>query len=190
MHLTRHTQTYIPISPYLLPILTSTLSSSRPKLSALRPLDLELQIRTPQQYLKTRVFTEGLVEESVYLLAEWLASEGVQGSVAFPEVVVPVLVVLKKAVKAANDAGGKEVGAVKRLVESIDESMHWVETKRKGVTFAPGKMTEVTAWETGVKVKVEESPLGKYVKVQRKTREKRRNLVQKAREGEDEILEA
>ena len=37
--------------------------------------------------------------------------------------------------------------------------------------------------------RLDETPLGKYLKVQRKTREKRRKLVEKAREGEDEILE-
>jgi nucleolar complex protein 2 len=142
-----------------------------------------VQIRAPQQYLKTRVYAEGLVEECVYLLAVWLANEGVQGSVAFPEMVVPVLVALRKAVKVAQrtngSGGGKDVGAVKGLVERIDESVQWVESKRKGVVFAPGKMEEVKEWEAGLRATVEDSPLAKYVKVQRKTRDKRQKLVEK-----------
>jgi len=138
------------------------------------------------------VYTEGLVEETAYLLAEWLASRPVQGSIAFPELVVPLVVVLRKAIKAAKSSSaknvsGKDVGVVKGLVERIEESAKWVEQKRKGVTFAPGMLREVEDWES--RVKIEESPLGKYIKVQRKTREKRRQLVEKAREGEDEILE-
>jgi len=192
LHLTRHIQVYIPIPPYILPILTSTLNpSTRPKSSTLRPLDFEVQIRTPQQYLKTRVYTEGVVEETGYLLAEWLASKPVQGSVAFPELVVPLVVVLRKAIKAAKSSGkntsGKDVGVVKGLLERVEESSSWVEQRRKGVTFTPGMLAEVEDWES--RVKVEESPMGKYIKVQRKTREKRRLLVEKAREGEDEILE-
>ncbi|KAJ7128139.1 Noc2-domain-containing protein [Mycena crocata] len=196
LHLTRHTHTYVPISPYLLPILTSTLSpSSRPKPSTLRPLDLEVQIRAPQQYMKTRIYSEGLIEEAVYLLAEWLASPAVHGSIAFPEVVVPVVIMLRKSVKAAKTGGAsasssaKDLGLVKGLLERIEESARWVEQRRKGVVLAPSKLGDVREWERGLVSNVDESPLGKYVKVQRKTRERRRKLVDKARQGEDEILE-
>ncbi|RPD77091.1 Noc2-domain-containing protein [Lentinus tigrinus ALCF2SS1-7] len=195
LHLTRHTHTYVPLAPYLLPILTSTLSaSSKPKASTLRPLDFETAIRAPQQYLKTRVYNEGLAEESAFLLAEYLASPPVHGSIGFPEVTVPIVLLLRKAVKGAKGAQGKggkgkETGVVKALVERVEESARWVEEKRKGVAFAPGKMAEVERWEEGVGAKAEDTPLGKYVKVQRKAREKRKKLVEKAREGEDEILE-
>ncbi|KAJ6526567.1 Noc2-domain-containing protein [Mycena vulgaris] len=208
LHLTRHTHTYVPISPYLLPILTSTLApSSRPKPSTLRPLDLEVQIRAPQQYLKTRIYSEGLIEEAVYLLAEWLASGAVHGSVAFPETVVPVVIMLRKSIKAAKSGGAsasssaKDLGLVKGLLERIEESSQWVEQRRKGVVLVPSKLGDVRQWEKTLASNVEESPLGKYVKVQRKTRERRRKLVDKpmtdvgyaiiiqARQGQDEILE-
>jgi len=190
LHLTRHTHIYVPLAPYILPVITSTLSaSSKPKASTLRQFDFETNIRAPQQYLKTRVYNEGLAEEATYLLAEYLASAPVQGSVAFPEIIVPIVTVLRKAVKAAKSSSwkAKEAGIVKGLVERAEDSAKWVEEKRKGVVFAPSRMAEVEAWEDSLKV--EDSPLGKYVKVQRKTREKRRKLVEKAREGEDEILE-
>ncbi|KAJ7147331.1 Noc2-domain-containing protein [Mycena filopes] len=197
LHLTRHTHTYVPISPYLLPILTSTLApSSRPKPSTLRPLDLEVQIRAPQQYLKTRIYSEGLVEEAVYLLAEWLASAPVHGSIAFPETVVPVVIMLRRSIKAAKTGGtssagsAKDVGLVKGLLERVEESARWVEQKRKGVVLSPSKLGDVREWERGLVASVDsDSPLGKYVKVQRKTRERRRKLVDKARQGQDEILE-
>ncbi|KAI8972566.1 Noc2-domain-containing protein [Trametes punicea] len=193
LHLTRHTCTYVPLAPYLLPVLTSTLSaSSKPKPSTLRPLDFETHIRAPQQYLKTRVYNEGLAEESAFLLAEYLASPPVLGSIGFPEVVIPVVLLLRKAIKGAKSAQGKlskakEAGIAKSLVDRIEESERWVEQRRKGVLFAPGKLSEVERWEEGLKV--EHSPLARYVKVQRKAREKRRKLVEKAREGEGEILE-
>ncbi|KAF8064186.1 Noc2-domain-containing protein [Lyophyllum atratum] len=193
LHLTKHTETFIPLSPYLVPIITSTLApSGRPKASTLRPLDLEVQIRAPQQYVKTRVYYEGIMEETTYILAEWLASPVIQGSVAFPEIVVPIVVLLRKALKSARtgsgSGSGKDQGLVKVLLERIEESGRWIEQRRKNVSFTPGKLGEVEQWERELKGKVEDSPLGKYVKVQRKTREKRRQLVEKARDGEDEIL--
>ncbi|KAF7326840.1 Noc2-domain-containing protein [Mycena venus] len=172
LHLTRHTHTYVPISPYLLPVLTSTLApSSRPKASTLRPLDLEVQIRAPQQYLKTRIYSEGLIEEAVYLLAEWLASPPVHGSIAFPETVVPVVIMLRKSIKTAKTGGASAASSAKDL------------------GLVKGAVGTDRGERAGLSANVEDSPLGKYVKVQRKTRERRRKLVDKARQGEDEILE-
>ncbi|PPQ68981.1 hypothetical protein CVT25_009166 [Psilocybe cyanescens] len=196
LHLTKHTQTYIPVSSYLVPIITSCLTpSTRPKSSTLRPLDLEVQIRVPQQYVKTRVLLEGIIEESVYLLAEWLASAPVHGSVAFPEIIVPILILLRKSLKAGKSSktgstGGKDQTLVKVFLERVEESSKWMEEKRKTVHFAPSRMGDVQEWERTIKSKLEsDTPLGKYLKVQRKMREKRRKLVEKARHGEDEILE-
>ncbi|KAF8154012.1 Noc2p family-domain-containing protein [Crassisporium funariophilum] len=180
LHLTKHSQTYIPISPYLVPILTSSLSpSARPKNSTLRPLDFDVHIRVPQQYVKTRVLSEGLTEETVYLMAEWLASAPVHGSIAFPEIVVPIVVLLRKSLKNSKSGSGKEQGLVKVLLERLDESARWMEQRRKTVQFSPGKLRDVKEWEETVRTKLDDTPLGKYVKVQRKTREKRRKLVEK-----------
>ncbi|KAM5532673.1 hypothetical protein V8D89_013642 [Ganoderma adspersum] len=195
LHLTKHTNTYVPLAPYLLPILTSTLSaSSKPKASTLRPFDFDTHIRAPQQYVKTRVYNEGLAEESAFLLAEYLASPPVHGSIGFPEVTVPIVLLLRKAVKGAKNAQGKgakskEAGLAKALVERVEESAKWAEQRRKGVLFAPGKLGEVERWEDDLAGKLDDTPLGRYVKVQRKAREKRRKLVEKARQGEGEILE-
>lgn len=180
LHLTKHTQTYIPISTHLVPILVACLvPSARPKSSTLRPLDFDVNIRVPQQYVKTRVLSEVLTEETVFLLAEWLASAPVHGSIAFPEIIVPITILLRKSVKNAKTGSAKEGALVKVFVERVEESAKWMEQKRKGVQFAPGKLKAVHDWEDELKAKLEDSPLGKYVKVQRKTREKRRKLVEK-----------
>jgi nucleolar complex protein 2 len=186
IHLASHTRLYIPLAPFLLPILTHTLAGAgKAKASTLKPLDLDTAVRAPQQYLKTRVYGEALADEAAFLLAEWLASAPVQGSIAFPELVVPVTVVLRKALKAAKAApargrgAGKEVAAIRALVERVEESAKWVEERRRNVSFAPSQIEEVAAWERGLKV--EDAPLVKYVKVQRKAREKRRQLLEKVR---------
>lgn len=191
LHLSRHTKTFIPLSPYIVPIITSSLAFKKPKQSTLRPLDFETNIRTPAQYLKTRIYIEGLVDEGVFILAEWLSSTPVQGSIAFPEIIVPIVVTLRKALKSAKSVSknslGKEIGIVKGLVERAEESAKWMEQQRKGVGFAPGQMSEVERWESGLKV--DDSPLAKYVRVQQKVRAKRRSLLDKAVRGENEILE-
>ncbi|KZT24958.1 Noc2-domain-containing protein [Neolentinus lepideus HHB14362 ss-1] len=193
LHLIRHTGIYIPLSPYLVSIINTALSPSHSKkASTLRPLDMETNIRAPQQYLKTRVYAEGLTEEATYLLTEWFAMRPVVSSIALPEIAFAVVTALRKSLKASKTAGsrgpsGKEISVIKGLIERVEENVKWTEQKRKDVTFAPGKMAEVEAWESNVKV--DQTPLAKFVKIQRKTRENRRKLVEKARVGEDEILE-
>lgn len=180
LHLSRHTNTYIPLTPYLLPIISSQLaSSSKPKPSTLRPLDFDSNIRAPAQYLKTRVYTEGLVDEATFTLAEWLSSAPVHGSIAFPEITVPIVVSLRKTLKTAKSKKGtqKEVGVVKGLVERVEESATWMAEKRKGVHFGPGELSDVERWEANLGV--EDAPLAKYVKVLRKARAKRKDLVDK-----------
>lgn len=123
-------------------------------------------------------------------MAEWLSSVPVHGSIAFPEIVIPVVVALRKSVKSSAKAGtNKDQSLVKVLLERIDDSVRWLEQRRKDVSFAPGKLDVVKDWERSLVSKLGDAPLSKYVKVQTKTREKRRNLVDKARDGEDEILE-
>lgn len=111
----------------------------------------------------------------MYLLTEWLASKHVQGSLAFPELVVPLTVSLKKSVKKAS--GGKEAAIVKTLLERVEEGSRWIAECRKTVNFGPKNMEEVRAWERDVNI--DETPLGKYEKSQKKLRERRRKLMEK-----------
>jgi len=123
------------------------------------------------------------VEESAFMLAEWLASEPVHGSIGFPEVVVPVVVMLKRCMKSSSSkskgVSGKEQGIVKVMLERIEDGSRWVEQIRTRTTFAPSMMDQVKKWEAEIKEKLDESPLAKYLKVQRKARDKRRSLVEK-----------
>lgn len=180
-YLSQHTKTFIPLTPYVVPIIASSLAFKKPKPSTLRPLDFDVNIRAPSEYLKTRVYIEGLVDEAVFVLAEWLASAPVQGSIAFPEIVVPVIVSLRKGLKSMKGASkgvpGKEFGLVKGLIERVEESAKWVEQNRKNVKFGPGQMADVEKWES--ELKTEGTPLTKYVQAQRKAREKRKRLVDK-----------
>lgn len=187
IHLVRHTRTYIPLTPYLLPIITSTLNTGKPKSSTLRPLDMETNIRAPQQLLHTRVYEDGVIEESTYLLGDYLSSRPIAGSIAFPEVVTPIVVTLRRALKSGKTPGGstksKGIGIVKSLVERIEESAKVTEKQRLSVRFGPGDTKEVDDWEE--RFNIEETPLGRYMKVQKKAREKKRKLVEKVSVGPD-----
>ena len=102
------------------------------------------------------------------------------GSIGFPEIVVPVVVMLRRCLKASNSkTSGKQHGIVKVILERIEDSSRWMEQKRSNVMFAPARLDEVDEWETEMKQKLDDAPLVKYLKVQRKARDKRRSLIEK-----------
>ena len=84
---------------------------------------------------------------------------------------------------------GKETGNVKGFIERLEETAKLITEKRKGVTFSPQSIDLARKWEIQMALEAEESPLGKYSKSQRKVREKRRKLLEKARTGEEEYLD-
>lgn len=182
--LIQRTGTYLSLAPFLIPIvsssLTATSASAKSKGASLRPLEMGLHIRAPAQYLKTRSYGESTCEEALFILGSW--AECVQGSVAYPEIVFPGVLILKKALKKSHNSGknsgnGKIVTMTKTLIERIEDGVQWVTTRRDNVVFAPGNQTEVEKWERDAKV--DESPMGKYMRVQRKAREKKQALLDK-----------
>ncbi|CAE6412658.1 unnamed protein product [Rhizoctonia solani] len=170
-HLATHTKTYITISSYLLPILTSYLStSSKPKSTMLKPLDMASAIRAPSAYLKTHVLAESVVQEAVWLLAESVPSN----SVAFPEVVFPIMLTLKKSLKKTSSASGKVVQGIKSLIEHLEEHSKWTTEQRKNVQFGPERWEDVERWE---QEKGQGGPLERWVRVLRKQKEGRIKFV-------------
>ncbi|CAE6529506.1 unnamed protein product [Rhizoctonia solani] len=170
-HLATYTKTYIPISSHLLLILTSYLSAtSKPKSTMLKPLDLASMIRAPSTYLKTHVLAESIVQEAVWLLAESVPSN----SVAFPEVVFPIISTLKKSLRKTSSASGKVVQGVKSLIEHLEEQSKWTSEQRKNVQFGPERWEEVGRWE---EEKGQGGPLERWARVLRKQREGRRKVA-------------
>ena len=184
-------QIYIPLSPYLLDILSSSefRPTSTPRKSTLKPLDLEYVIRAPATYPRTRIYQETLSDELVYLLASYHAD--LVYSIAFPEVVLPVILQIKKHLKRSA-TGGKGKGmspkvaqSLKGLVDKLEAQKKWSEEKRRSVGFAPRDRAEVGRWEGKVGEERDKTPLGMWVRTMRKVRDRRREEVEKALGGEE-----
>jgi nucleolar complex protein 2 len=153
-------------------------------------LDFEYIIRAPSSYPKTRVYQESLAEELVYLLAEYHSA--LSTNIAFPEIVLPVIVTLKRHLKRGSCGGVKVQGMVKGLVEKLEAGKVWVEKKRSGVGFAPRDRGEVERFSQGKGMEVAATPLGAWVKVLRKVREGKRREIERAlreEKGTDEEKE-
>ena len=177
IRLISRTAVYIPLSPFLLEILDSTeFRRSNPKKSTLRPLDFEYIIRAPAAYCKTRVFQESLGDELVYLLGEYHAM--VSTHIAFPEMVLPIIITIKRHFRKGTAGSAKVQAGLKTLVEKLELTKTWIEGKRRNISFSPRDRGEVARFCEGVGV--EQSPVGAWMRLQRKVRESKRREVERA----------
>ncbi|KAL1410283.1 Nucleolar Complex 2 protein [Vanrija albida] len=177
------TETYIPLAPFLLEILDSAeFRRSNPKKATLKPLDLAYIIRAPAAYPKTRVYQETLGEELVFLLGDYHAQ--VAKNIAFPEITLPVVTSIRRHIKRGTAGSPKVSTQLKVLADKLDANRTWVEGQRRNVSFAPRDRGEVSRFLENTKI--EATPLGGWMRIQRKVREQRRREVEKALREERE----
>ncbi|KAF1954509.1 Noc2-domain-containing protein [Byssothecium circinans] len=181
------TSTYIPLAPALIEVLNSNEMKKQPKPSTLKALEFSTTIRATKAYLRTRIYQDGIGEQVVELLSEFFVLWS--KNIAFPELALPVIVMLKRWVKAmtkksSGNRNSKINSLVALFVQKLEANSKWVEEKRAKVDFAPNDRAGVDAFLKDVDW--EKTPLGAYVSGQRKTREQRAKLEDAARKTEDQ----
>jgi nucleolar complex protein 2 len=186
LRISRATGTYIPLSSSLLEVLTSAEMRKHPKSSTLRPLDFNTAIRTPKSYLRSRTYQDGVGEQVAELLSEFFVLWSKH--IAFPELSVPVVVSLKRWLKQVSARSGGNKNAkinqmILLLVQKVEANARWIEERRVNVSYAPRHRSEVESflkdvdWET--------TPVGAFVKTQRKLREERAAVFEEGRLEEE-----
>ncbi|GAA5832080.1 hypothetical protein JCM11251_002810 [Rhodosporidiobolus azoricus] len=184
LRLVQRTGVFIPLAPPLFEILDSPELSKRSKPSSLKPLDWDYYLKCPTAYQRTRVYADALVDEAVFLLAEYYTA--LSTSIAFPELALPAVVALRRTAKRAATSGTQaRLGAtLKTLVEKFESSSKWIEQKRENVEFAPNKRDKVDRFLQHDST--EKTPLGTHLKVLRKQREvRKKNMERAVQEGEE-----
>ncbi|MCJ1246906.1 Nucleolar Complex 2 protein [Trapelia coarctata] len=197
LRLSLTTNTYIPLAPSLLEVLSSPELKKPPKPSTLKPLDFATTLRAPKSYLRTRTYQTGVGEQVAELLAEFF---GIWAkNIAFPELVIPPSVLLKRwlkdvsphtpfsnhksaTAKGKGNKNSKITGAIALLVQKLDANAKFVEERRRKVDFAPGIREGVEGFLG--EVRWEDMPLGAFVLGTRKVREEREKVLEEGRERE------
>ncbi|KAL3425083.1 Nucleolar complex protein 2 [Phlyctema vagabunda] len=186
LRLSRATGTYIPLASALLEVLNSAEMKKPPKPSTLKSLDFNSNYKAQKSYLRTRVYQDGVGEQVAELLSEFFVLWST--SIAFPELALPVVVMMKRWLK---DAGHKTTGNKNNkinstfllLVQKIEANSKWIEEKRAKVDFAPNDRAGVEGFLKGFEW--EKTPLGAFVVGQRKQREEKARLLEEGRREED-----
>lgn len=180
LRIVQRTGTYIPLSTPLFEILDSPDLSKRSKPSTLKPLDFEYYLRCPAAYQKTRVYADGLADELVYLLTEYYGALAL--SIAFPEIVLPAIVALKRHAKKTGQA--RLGNQIKVLVEKLEGNSKFIEEKREKIEFGPGKRDKVDRFCQGEDASIA-SPLGAHLRLQKKLRDAKRETLERAAAEEE-----
>ncbi|KAK5242711.1 Nucleolar Complex 2 protein [Cryomyces antarcticus] len=147
-----------------------------PKNSTLKALDFATS------YLRTRVYQTGVGEQIQELLSEFFTLW--TKSIAFPELALPVTVMLKRWLKdVSNKATGNKNGKVNfmivLLLQKLEANSRWIEERRAKVEYAPDD-------RAGVERFLKDIEWAKTPLVgQRKTREERTRLVEEGRKAEE-----
>ncbi|EKV18901.1 Ribosome assembly protein Noc2, putative [Penicillium digitatum] len=186
LRISRATGTYIPLSASLLEVLTSAEMRKHPKSSTLKPLDFNTAIRAPKSYLRSRTYQDGIGEQVAELLSEFFVLWSKH--IAFPELSVPVVVSLKRWLKQVSARSGGNKNAkinqmILLLVQKVETNARWIEERRMNVSYAPRNRSAVESflkdvdWET--------TPVGAFVKTQRKLREERAAVLEEGRIEEE-----
>ncbi|KAF2470955.1 ribosome assembly protein-like protein Noc2 [Lindgomyces ingoldianus] len=179
------TSTYIPLAPALVEVFNSAEMKKPPKPSTLKALDFTTSIRATKAYLRTRIYQDGVGEQVSELLSEFFVLWA--KNIAFPELALPVIVILKRWVKAMSKKSGNRNAKINSsfalLVQKLESNSKWIEEKRAKVEFAPNDRAGVEGFLKDVEW--EKSPLGAYVSGQRKAREQKAKMLEAARKTED-----
>ena len=199
LRVSRSTETYIPLAPSLIEVLQSPELKNAPKPSTLKPLDFSTSLRAPKSYTHTRVYQDGVGEQVSELLAEFF---GIWAkNIAFPELVIPPSVLLKRWLKDVSsqpskagpnsNANGKSkgnknsklTGSISLLVQKLSANAFFVENKRRKVEYAVNDRAGVESFLSDVKW--EDMPLGAYVEGMRKQKEERERVLEEGRKDEE-----
>ncbi|KAK7186355.1 hypothetical protein DPSP01_012604 [Paraphaeosphaeria sporulosa] len=180
------TSTYIPLAPALIEVLNTSEMKKMPKPSTLKSLDFSTSIRATKPYLRTRIYQDGVGEQVVELLSEFFVLWS--KNIAFPELALPVCVMLKRwvktmAKKSSGNRNAKINSLLALLVQKLEANSKWIEERRAKVDFAPNDRVGVEGFLKDVEW--EKTPLGAFVIGQRKIREQKEKMEEEARKTQD-----
>lgn len=189
LRISQATNTYVPLAPALYEVLNSAEMKKPPKPSTLKALDFNTSIRAAKSYLRTRVYQDGVGEQVAELLSEFFILWA--KNIAFPELALPVVVMLKRWLKEVSSPKHKNGGnknskvnsMIALVVQKLEANAKWTEEKRAKVDFAPNDRAGVEGFLKDVEW--EKTPLGAFVVGQRKTREEKAKLVDAGRKEEE-----
>lgn len=174
IRLSQSSGVYIPLFPLLSELLSSNTLTKKPKASNLAAFDFDHEIRANQAYLDSKVYQDGVCEQFIELVGEFFVLHC--KSIAFPELVTPAVITLRRFIKSSPNARLNK--QLQQVVEKLNSNADFISKKRSNVDYGPLNKREVQLFLKDVEW--ENTPLGKYVVVQRQAKESKQRAIRES----------
>ncbi|KAJ0181981.1 hypothetical protein K1T71_002703 [Dendrolimus kikuchii] len=147
--LSKDANTFIPILPFLVEVLTSYDFNKKHKKMSMKPLDFSCILRLGKSQLSENGFKDSVIERLYALLLEYTANES--HSIAFPDITLLAVVQIKQFLKTCSVSNYTK--KLRQLLEKIEENAKFVERERAKISFSLNDDKMITAWETSIRTK-------------------------------------
>ncbi|XP_063376452.1 nucleolar complex protein 2 homolog [Cydia fagiglandana] len=149
IHLSKESNTFIPILPFLLEVLTSYDFNKKHKKVSMKPLDLSCVLRLAKSQLMENGFKDSVIERIYGLLLEYMANQS--HSIAFPDLSLLAIIQIKQFLKTCSVSNYTK--KLRQLLEKIEENCRFIERERSKISFSLSDSKLVAAWETNISTK-------------------------------------
>ncbi|XP_028038168.1 nucleolar complex protein 2 homolog [Bombyx mandarina] len=148
MNLSKETETFIPVLPFLTEILAYDFNKKHKKVS-MKPLDFSCILRLAKSQLMENGFKDAVIDKLYALMLEYTANES--HTFAFPDTILLAVIQLKQFLKSCSVANYTK--RFRQLLEKIEENARFIEQERIKSTVALDDESSIMAWETSMKAK-------------------------------------
>lgn len=156
INISKETNTFIPILPFLLEILASYDFNKKHKVVSMKPISLICILRVSKSQLQENGFKDSVMDNVYQLILENAAKDS--HMVCFPDLYVPCIIQLKEFLKKCHVANYCK--KIKQLLEKIEENRKYIENERSKEIFDLKNMSQIENWEN--RIKTEGTSLSKF----------------------------
>ncbi|XP_015589405.1 nucleolar complex protein 2 homolog [Cephus cinctus] len=147
INISKHTDTFVPILPFVLEILNSYDFNKRHKSVTMKPLSLMCLLRMSKAQLQENGFKDSVIETVYQLILENASKDS--HTIYFPDLYIPCIMQLKSFLKKCHVAN--YCRKIKQLMDKIEENRKYIETERIKTTIDLKDITQIKNWENGIK---------------------------------------
>ncbi|XP_026757065.2 nucleolar complex protein 2 homolog [Galleria mellonella] len=149
MNLSKDTNTFIPILPFIVEVLTSYDFNKKHKKVSMKPIDFSCILRLAKSQLTENGFKDATIERLYALLLEYTANES--HNIAFPDISLLAIMQLKQFLKTCTVANYTK--KLRQLLEKIEENAKFIDSERSKISFSLKDDKMIKAWESSIKTK-------------------------------------
>nr|CAD7455027.1 unnamed protein product [Timema tahoe] len=147
INLSKNTNVFIPILPFLLDVLNSYDFNKHHKKVSMKPLDFTCILRLSKSQLQENGFKDAVIEKIYQQILEYLANEAHR--ISFPDTVVPTVIQIKTFLKTCKVSNYCK--KLRQVMEKIEENARFIENERRKVAFSLDDRKAIEAWESTLK---------------------------------------